>query len=113
MATSQLATALNETSQEISIQLYPHKLTKGNIATSDIILQVPKTDLMEVATHFAKLKPGALGNQVDFVPYSLIQQTAHNSFHPLFSVQNKYIEDMGVISIHGLPLSVTETPYGN
>ena len=111
--TELITKAINTKATAVPIHLYPRKLQEDTTANSAIVLRVPKKYAREVVTRFAQLQPGALGKQVEFVPYSLIQHTTNNSFRPLFSVQNQYIANVGAISIQGLPLAVMETPYGN
>ena len=111
--TEQIAKAINTKANAIPLHIYPRKLQEDTTATSAIVLRVPKKDARDAVTRLAQLPAGMLGKQVEFVPYSLIRHITDNSFRPLFSVQNQYIEDVGAIAIRGLPLAVMETPYGN
>ena len=110
--TEQITKLLSEFNQQPPIQLYPRKLTEGSTSTSVIVVRCPKHDATQVVTQLTTLPPGVYGKQVEFIPYSIIRQTSNNSLRHIFTLQNKYILDVGAISIHGIPLETMESAYG-
>ena len=110
--TEQLLTTINENGLNLQLQLYPRKLTEGHISTSVIVARCPKNEASELVTQMTTLPPGSLGKQVEFVPYSLIRSTSQNSFRSIFSLQNKFIAEVGAISIQGIPEETMRFQYG-
>ena len=110
--TEQIHTILNEQGQKIQIQLYPRKLNEGPISTSVIVVRCPKNVASVVVTQLTTLPPGSLGKQVEFVPYSLIRRTSQKSFRSIFSLQNKFIAEVGAIFIQGIPEETMRFQYG-
>ena len=110
--TKHIQTQLKARGAEITLQLYPRKLTEGAISTSVIVVRCPKPDSQLAVTQLTTLHPGALGKQVEFIPYSIIRRTANNSLRNIFSLQNQYIADVGAIYIQGIPMETMEFEYG-
>ena len=98
-------------SPDLQHQIYQRKLTEGNLSTSVIVIRCPKTNAKELETILTTVKPGVLGKLVEFIPYSLIRHTKEQSFKKIFSVQNKYIADVGAIQVHGVPEDIMNLPY--
>ena len=109
--TEQLRHVIQGESPDLQHQIYQRKLTEGNISTSVIVICCPKTDAKDLETILTTVKPGVLGKLVEFIPYSLICHTKDQSFKKIFSVQNKYIEDVGAIQVHGVPEDIMNLPY--
>ena len=109
--TEQLRQVIQEEGQELKLQIYQRKLSEGTISTSVIVIRCPKDEAKELENILTTVKPGVLGKLVEFIPYSLIRHTQDQSFRKIFSVQNKYIEDVGAIHIQGVPEEIMNLPY--
>lgn len=108
----QILNALPKAFQKTPIQLYRRKLTEGNLSTSCLVLRCKKSDSTILETQLTTLAQSALGKLVEFVPYSLRKHLPGGSFRDIFSTQNQFIEELGVIPVKGLPRAVMEAQYG-
>ena len=102
----QITDALGFTDAVPLFQIYRRKLTEKDVSTSTIVLRCAEQDAQILQERLLALPQNAMGDQVEFIPYSVLKNMTTQEITKIFQLQNETIAKNGAIAIQGIPKEI-------